>query len=234
MQIDWQHHADRDAMADALGRRLAAATSAALLARGTAVLSLAGGSTPLPAYRAFAGHALAWEHVHVVPGDERWVPHDHPQSNFLQLRKAFAGAPAARLHPLVPADPGASPEASTATAMLGRFAGQAFDLVLLGLGEDGHIASLFPGTAALAPENTGSAAADALVVVPDPLPPDAPHPRISLSLPRLLHSRALCMAISGEHKRHVLEQAAGGGHPDSPVARLLAQGSGTLAVHWSP
>jgi len=121
---------------------------------GTFTLGLAGGNTPQAGYARLAGRPIEWERVVLWLGDERWVPETHPDSNTAMVRRILAGAVPARF--LAPHYTPGDPERAAAEyedRLLGLFAGSdgapAPDVVLLGLGDDGHTASLFPGTAAL-------------------------------------------------------------------------------------
>src|SRR5690606_18283240 len=98
---------------------------------------------------------------------------------------------------------------------------QDFDAVLLGMGADGHFASLFPGAANLADGLAPDSGIDAIATLPDPLPPEAPFARISLTLPRLLRAREIHLLVSGEDKRRVLRQAQQQDACRHPVAALL-------------
>jgi 6-phosphogluconolactonase len=164
---------------------------------GTAIC-VPGGSTPFPILSALARRPLAWDRIAVWPGDDRMVADDHPASNVGRIRALLAPL-GARIAPL------------GETARPPHFA-----LVWLGMGEDGHVASLFP--------NTDPHADDPLEVrrlTPDPLPPEAPFDRLSLTIPALLDCDELLFVIRGEAKRSVFE-AAVAGKSDLPVARLLA------------
>lgn len=182
------------AIADWLAARLAHALTASA---GEIAIAIPGGSTPFPILAALAGHALDWARLSIWPTDDRLVDEDHPASNVGRIR--------AVLEPL-----GARVVALAADAAPPRFA-----LVWLGMGEDGHIASLFP--------NTDPRSDDPFPVrqiTPDPPPPEAPYARLSLTIPALLNSSALLFVVRGEAKRKLLE-AAVAGESDLPVARLL-------------
>lgn len=176
--------------------------SAALAAStGPVAITVPGGSTPFPILAELAGMALNWRRIVVWPGDDRIVTEDHPASNVGKIR--------ALLEPV-----GAQVMALTEQAQPPRFA-----LAWLGMGGDGHIASLFP--------NTDPRADDPQRVrhlVPDPLPPGAPFARLSLTIPALLDSEAVVFVIRGADKRALFEAAIRGEH-DLPVARLLAAAS---------
>ncbi|HZJ08530.1 MAG TPA: 6-phosphogluconolactonase [Trueperaceae bacterium] len=174
----------------------------AVRSRGRAVLCLSGGSTPLPVYRRLAERTeLPWEHVLFAWGDERWVPHDHPDSNFNAAREALLD------HLPVPGEQvlawpyGDDPDAAArayAAALAARLgtpaAGQAlFDLNLLGLGADAHTASLFPGTGAALRSEVAFA-----TQVP------GVGWRLTLSAPTLSSSRTVLFLVAGEGKRAAL------------------------------
>ena len=182
------------AIADWLAGRL----RAALWAKdGPVTITVPGGSTPFPIIAAMLEHDLDWTRLVVWPGDDRIVPEDHAASNTGRLRDLFEPAGA---------------EVVTLTVME---AVPRFDLAWLGMGADGHIASLFPNTDPRVDEPRAI-----LRLTPDPLPPEAPFDRISLTLPSLLASDALVFVVRGDEKRVVLDQAIAGQH-DLPVARLL-------------
>jgi 6-phosphogluconolactonase len=160
-------------------------------------ISIPGGATPFPILEALTKVPLPWPRVAVWPGDDRIVAEDHPASNVGRIR-ALLEPVGARIVPL------------TEDAEPPHFA-----FVWLGMGADGHIASLFP--------NTAPRADDPLPVrrlTPDPLPPEAPFDRLSLTIPALLASDELLFVIRGADKRALFDAAAMGEN-DLPVARLL-------------
>lgn len=114
---------------------------------GTVNLGLAGGSTPKPVYESLAGESLEWERVDLWLSDERWVPHDHPDSNGMMVEESLASKVTAEFHrPRWSDRMTAADSAAFYEATIRGFAGDQADVVLLGMGDDGHIASLFPGT----------------------------------------------------------------------------------------
>lgn len=188
-------HASDSDIARWLHQRLSQALAAT---KGEIAITIPGGSTPFPILAELAELGLDWERISVWPGDDRIVAEDHPASNVGRIRAA--------LEPL-----GARVVALSASARPPHFA-----LTWLGMGADGHIASLFPNTDPRADEPRR-----VLKLVPDPLPPEAPFARLSLTIPALLNSDALVFVARGADKREVL-RAALAGENDLPVARLLA------------
>lgn len=160
-------------------------------------VTVPGGSTPFPIFDRLAAMDLPWHRIAVWPGDDRIVDEDHPASNVGKIR--------ARLEPV-----GARIVALGEDAQPPHFA-----IAWLGMGGDGHIASLFP--------NTDPQADDPYAIrrlTPDPLPPEAPFDRLSLTIPALTDSDEIVFVIRGADKRAVFEAAVKGEH-DLPVARLL-------------
>lgn len=227
-------YADGAALAAAVATRLREATLRALAHRGHALLCLAGGRTPFPAYRAFAaGAGIDWEDVAIVPGDERCVAHADPASNLGGLRAAFAGANGVRIEALTTASGDPTISLAQARAMLALHH-EAFDAVVLGMGEDAHTASLFPGAAGLPFALAPDTAHDAFLIQPDPLPAEAPYARITLGLARLRRARATHLLVTGARKRAVLREALASDDPlRHPVAAVL-RAAGDAHVHWCP
>ena len=227
-------HPDAAALAEAIAGLLAEAIRAGVSQRGQAVLALAGGRTPFPVYRRLAEVVLDWPRVTLLATDERWVDHDHPACNTREIRTAFAAATGVRVLPLTPVAPGPNASARHARATLASLPGP-FDAVLLGMGGDGHFASLFPGAAELRTGLDPANPDDALVVHPEPLPPEAPYARISLSASRLLRTRRLLLVATGAAKRAILDRAKA--RPQSialPISALLHDDSAQVEIHWSP
>ncbi len=228
------HYEDGAALAEGVAAQLSEAAVEAMAKRRWALFALAGGSTPFPLYRHWASTATDFTRVVVVATDERCVPHDHPASNGRALVDAFAQARGIDIRFLVPADGGVGGAADHANAVLADL-DEAFDAVVLGMGLDGHVASLFPGAAQLSAAMSDTAA-NALRVDPEPLPPEAPFPRISLSRARLLRCRHLHLVISGQAKLDVLRRAQSfsADWRTLPVAALLHDPNRLMHVHWSP
>ena len=224
---------DKDELDAALAESLRAAVTEAVAARGRAVLVLGGGGTPLSLYRRAASMKAPWHEATLLPSDERCVPHAHAACNVTALRDAWAAAEDVEVMALSTQD--GEPDASERFALeqLQRVPDD-FDFVLLGMGNDAHFASLFPGAPQLA-AGLSEAAPDALRVDPRPLPPEAPFPRISLSAARLARSRTLHLAIVGEAKRETLRRAIASDDPfATPLSALLHADDVRLHIHWSP
>ena len=165
---------------------------------GPVTITVPGGSTPFPIMEKLLEADLDWSRLVVWPGDDRVVPEDHEASNTGKLRALF------------------EPKGAEVVTLTIMEQVPHFDLAWLGMGADGHIASLFPNTDPQADEPR-----QILRLTPDPLPPEAPFDRISLTIPSLLASDTVVFVIRGEEKRAIFEQAVGG-KSDLPVARLLA------------
>ncbi|MDT8449596.1 MAG: 6-phosphogluconolactonase [Wenzhouxiangellaceae bacterium] len=237
MPAHQNEHSDFEALVETVAGRLHDACERALEERGAAALALAGGSTPMPVYARLARSKLDWPRVTLLPGDERWVAHGDPACNLTAIRAAFGEVPA-RFESLTPANAGGEPDPATALntarTALARI-GRPFDACLLGMGGDGHFASLFPGAPELATALDPASAEPLAVVRPDPLPPEAPYARISLTLSAIAAGRELLLVIRGDDKRQALERAMQSSDPNQyPIAALLEHAGDRLEIHWSP
>ena len=195
--------ADAAAVAAEALARVRQAAQEAIAARGRFAIVLAGGGTPRAVYERLRGLPTDWSRWHVYFGDERCLPPEHPERNSRMAATAWLDhitLPAAQLH-VIPAEAGAVIAAPAYAARL-RGVGD-FDLVLLGLGEDGHTASLFPG----GDWGEGPDAPDALPVLHAPKPPPE---RVSLSAARLGRARQVLFLVTGEAKRDALNRWAAG------------------------
>lgn len=199
--ISWAARADAEGVADHI---------AAIISRkGDHWLAVPGGRTPLPIFDILSRRSLPWGTVSMMLTDDRIVPDKHPASNQGKLEAAFDATPAhiARLE----------------TGMMLPV----FDLVWLGMGADGHIASLFPNMNMVA---TGEAAV--VRAVPDPLPPEAPFERLSLNLAALIQAKEIMLVVRGCDKKKILD-AAIAGENDLPVARLIKAACCPITIFWS-
>ncbi|MBD2451048.1 6-phosphogluconolactonase [Nostoc sp. FACHB-152] len=174
----------------------------AIAQRGQFTIALSGGSTPKPLYEAIATKNLPWDKIHVFWGDERYVPPDHPDSNELMARRAWldrVNIPAANIHavPTLDGDPAVS--AAKHEQHLREFfhaapgAFPALDVILLGMGDDAHTASLFPHTEALK-------VSDRLITVGN----KDGNPRITFTYPFINAARSVIFVVAGANKRPAL------------------------------
>ncbi len=223
----WFEHDTALAAASALAVAVAGRLEEDLGTSGAASLVVSGGATPLPFFRALSMQPLDWGKVTITLADERWVPTDHPDSNEALVREHLLThrAGTARLVGLWRATEQPEQAITAVAATLARVP-QPFSAVVLGMGLDGHTASLFPGGAAwgLDPEDgrtivTGRA-------------PVAPHARLSLTLRTLIATRSLFLHITGAAKRHLLQSALSESGPELPVTAVLAARS--ASIYYAP
>jgi len=196
-------HALSVAAAEAMVQVIAAAAGEA----GTCSLALSGGGTPRELYRLLASRfreQIPWERVHIFWGDERYVPHDHPDSNYGMARDTLLDhvpCPKANIHPMPTHVP--TPEAAAGDyerTLKDHFGndGPPFDVNLLGLGADGHTASIFPGSPALRERTRWVMSAQSNA---------APVSRLTLTLPALIQSANIFVLVAGANKASALKQA---------------------------
>lgn len=225
---------DAERLIEAVTLRIAHAVVNAVDQRGHAALALSGGLTPEPVYDRLGLALLPWRQVAVTLVDEQWVPPVSKHSNQrLLARSLFAGpGGCARFLPLW--RPAASPEcaAEAADLALARMPWP-LDVVLLGMGEDGHIASLFPGSGVLAHALDRRTRRRCIAVPPGAAPGGVA--RLSLTLSAILDARLILLLIRGEAKRAALEQAIAGCDPsEMPVRAVLRQRRTPVDVFWAP
>ncbi|HWK35603.1 6-phosphogluconolactonase [Sphingomonas sp.] len=231
-EIEWWDYDSIEEMAEAVAGDIGFVIESAIDARGAAVIALAGGKTPLPIYQQLAKAKLDWSRVTIVPGDERIVPLGDPLSNVTAIGKVFLPKKA-RVIPLVSATAPDYKAAGRAADALLQDLHWPLDLCLLGVGADGHCASIFPGPDFDEALN-GPNERRALGVMPDPMPSEAPVARVTLSRAAIASARALTIAITGDAKRQVVEEAikAGAASPH-PIGRVLADVELPVDIHWA-
>jgi 6-phosphogluconolactonase len=175
-------------------------------------IALSGGSTPQPVYERLATLDYPWAEVDAFFGDERCVPPDHPDSNFRMVNQALLSKVDAKVHPMYDCD--ADAYEGELRGVFGEVEVPSIDLDILGIGADGHTASLFPGKPALDVTDRW------VTYVPEPgmLPP---HPRLTLTFPVHDASKLALFLVSGEGKRERLRQVMAG--EDIPAARVDAR-----------
>ena len=189
----WRVFPDSAALATQLTQTILADARASIVKRGRFALVLAGGTTPRQIYANLAQAPADWNRWHIYFGDERCFPFDHPERNDTMARSVWLDQvpiPQTNVHPVSGAGWGPTAAARRYAEVLPS---NLFDLTLLGLGEDGHTASLFPGH----DWGTGKQAPPALAVFKAPKPPDR---RVTLSARRLSQSRKVIFVVSGAGK----------------------------------
>ena len=224
---------DGSSWATACAGRLVDALSAALAETGRATFAGSGGSTPAPIYRELTSAGLDWSNIAVTLIDERYVPETSPESNAALLKTTLLTGPASAArfiplyHPSVTVDRAAAiagHELASATDRL--------DAVLLGMGEDGHICSMFPDSPTLKTLLTPTLK-PAVYGVPPGRDGAAPSmERLSINLPWLMTARRVVLAITGKQKRAVFEREAGLDPRTHPIAALIAADV-ALDVLWT-
>jgi 6-phosphogluconolactonase len=218
-----------EALADAIVERL----SAAISARGRASLVACGGTTPGDLYDVLSQRALAWANVTVTLSDERWVAPSLERSNEHLLRSRLLRARAASAS-FVALKTGHARAVEAESEVHERIAAVArpFDVVLLGMGNDGHTASLIPGAAGVARALDVSDPALARAIVP--ASETAMGERMSLTLRALLDSAWICLLIRGADKRAAYERALGGTDiREAPARGVLRQDRVPVEVYWA-
>jgi 6-phosphogluconolactonase len=231
----WVHEhrfPDSLALAHALSGEIKVDLEEAVAARGVSSLVVSGGRTPAKLFEQLRSEKLDWSKVWATLADERWVETASEASNERLVRETLLTGPAAATHFVGLKNPAPTPEAGAdwATRALTRVP-HPYDVVLLGMGDDGHTASLFPGSLALA-RGLDPTAAPACIAV-NALA--VPHARISQNLAALLDSRRVVLHIEGEAKWQVYQRARmPGAAAELPVRAILHQKEVPVDVYWAP
>ena len=225
---------DGAALADMVATLFARAMNDAVARRGVGIAALSGGRTPRAAYAAMATFDLPWEKIVITETDERWVGRASPHSNARMICETLlqGAAAAARFVPLKSAGDAPEDAACDASARL-RALPLPLDFVLVGAGEDGHFASLFPDSpvldAALAPD-----CEDFCIAVPAGENGRAPDlPRLSLTLAVIARARAVVLLVSGDEKRKMLDAAMADPASRLPL-RALLNACPEITIAWAP
>jgi 6-phosphogluconolactonase len=221
--VDLIEYPDREMLAMGLADRLASSLRNCLMVHDHASFCVPGGSSPGEVFATLSGTSLDWSRVHVLLGDERWVSENDPRSNTGLLRRTLLTdrASAARLVPMV--TDATAPEQALDALAPGIVPELPLSLLLLGMGTDGHTASLFPGASGL----TAAMAADAPPLAA--IRPEGELPRITLTRPVLEDAMETHLLIFGDEKRAVLERARRADPMQMPVAAFLRDAT----VHWA-
>ncbi|ETN91682.1 6-phosphogluconolactonase [Gammaproteobacteria bacterium MOLA455] len=214
----------------ALSAKVSDLLNSAIATEGKASLVVSGGRTPVGFFHLLSQCQLDWSKVTVALADERWVNADHAASNEKLVRENLLINEAHKAQYLAlktDAEHALDGEAECQRRLnaMGRFT-----VVILGMGDDGHTASLFPGSEALARGLDMHSGADCIAVTPL----DAPHQRMSMTLPRLLNTESLVIHISGASKQEVLTQASAGDDVmELPIRAILQQQHTPVSIYWA-
>lgn len=223
---------DTRGWAETAAGAVVSALEAGLRLNGTASLAATGGRSPGPVYDLMALAPLDWARVRITLTDERWVDPASPDSNARLVRERLLThrAAEAAFHPLHGGEPDPESAARHASALFHSW--PPLDVVMLGMGEDGHVASLFPGSPAL--ELGLDPAAPACIAVPAGVGRPPPQARLSLTIRGLITAGLVVILTSGAAKRRVLERALEGGDPRELPVRAVLQGAPAVRMLWTP
>lgn len=218
-EIEWWEFDAAEDLIDAVVGDVSFIIESALDARGQALVAFPGGSTSKPILEKLAQANIRWKNVTIIPTDDRLVPVDNPLSNVAMIAKIFIPKGAR----VIPITSEAADHHLAGNAANARLADLHWppDLVWLGMGTDGHTASIFPGPDLDAAMNGGKEVR-AVGVAPDPLPPEAPVNRVTLTAAAIASARTTMLVVSGSEKRGVLEAAIEQGAKSAyPIGKVL-------------
>jgi 6-phosphogluconolactonase len=232
IEAEWWEYDSVDELADAVSGDVGFIIESALDARDSALIAVPGGSTPVPVFDKLTQRKLSWRKVTVIPTDDRLVAVDNELSNARLLARSFMPG-GARVVPIATVHDDYRQSGNAADARLQDLPWPP-DLVWLGMGKDGHTASIFVGPD-LQDALDAPKARRAVGVMPDPLPPEAPVARVTLTRAAILSARTLIITITGQEKRDLLEQAIADGHSSKLAnGRVLAEAEQPIDIHWCP
>ena len=219
-------------LAAALARKVADELAIAIAAKGHAALAVSGGTTPKAFFAALSKQAIGWRDVTVTLVDERMVGPEHERSNHRLARQFLLQnrAAAAKFLPLYSDTDDAEEAAARASKTIDALA-LPFDVVVLGMGTDGHTASFFPGGSTLA-QVTDPACRQSVMAIEAP---GAGEPRLTLTLPRIVDAGLIALHIEGETKQAVLARALDAGpEAEMPVRAVLRRAAKPVEIYWAP
>lgn len=231
MSLTWHQFSEKAELDTQLASFIADKLRIALAQHGRASLAVSGGRTPAGMFRALRDIDLDWARVDITLVDERWVPANHADSNERLTRENLLAGRAANANFYSLVSDAASPHEGLAgiESRLSAFKSP-IDILILGMGDDGHTASLFPQ----APELEAACASEAMLAAITPV--TAPHQRITLTLPAIAAAASVVVHITGESKKALLETALSEDKPVSaqyPIRRVLDRVGRKGHVFWA-
>jgi 6-phosphogluconolactonase len=221
----WHAFDTNEPYINALSNAISACLQRAIETHGQACMAVSGGHSPIPLFDRLSRCDIDWANIHITLVDERFVAPGDEDSNERLVRDHLLvnQASQAEFTGLV-----TDPDNILNCVDRANQATRPVNLAILGMGDDGHTASLFPG----APQLADALSHDQTHRYVRITPPAAPHKRISMTLEALLHTEQLILTISGPHKRRIYEQAAQKRTPTLPVSFLIMQSAAPLDVYW--
>lgn len=223
---------DGAALAEALADRVSAALADAVAARGKATIAVSGGSTPKAFFKSLSTRDIDWAKVTITLVDERFVPADNPRSNHLLVAENLlqGKAQAANFLPLYRQADSAD-EAAKIVSRDADALGAPFDVVILGMGTDGHTASFFPGGSNLATAISAETPRGVITMEAE----GAGETRLTFTFASLQDARLLVLHIEGQGKKDVLAAAEGDGpETDMPIRAVLRRAATPVDIYWAP
>ncbi len=219
-------------LAGKLADKVAETLSAAVATRGSASIAVSGGSTPKAFFQALSSRTIDWAKVTITLVDERFVPADNPRSNHLLVQENLLKdkAAAAKFLPLYQAAASVEEAAVIATEET-KAVGHPFDVAILGMGNDGHTASFFPGGSNLATALDPNTPRGIITMEAE----GAGEPRLTFTFSSLQDARLLVLHIEGEGKKDVLAKAEGAGEEtEMPIRAMLRRAVSPVEIYWAP
>lgn len=230
IEAEWWEYENAEEWVEAVAGDIGFIIESAIDARGDCMLALPGGKSPIAVFERLAQRKFQWKRVTIIPGDDRLVEMGDPLSNVTMLAKHFMPL-GARVIPLASDKLGVRQAGEAADARLADLHWPP-DLVWLGMGTNGHTASIFHGGDY---DEALSSKKRAIGVTPEPLPPEAPVARVTLTRAAIQAAHAVLVTITGEEKKRVLEAAiAESERSEYPIGRVLAGIEKPIDIHWHP